>query len=76
VDKRTYNSGIMNLFEIPHFGKEKYVNSCVKQLFSCIHGGFLWMDRLVPIDFNLISKLTGLSIYGVKMENYLDDKTK
>jgi hypothetical protein len=36
----------------------------------------LWMDRPVPINVNLISKLTGLPIDGVKIEKYLDEKTK
>jgi hypothetical protein len=66
----------MNLLEIPHFGRGKDVNACVKQLLARVHGGFLWMDRPVPIDVNLISKLTGLPTDGVKPEQYLDDKMK
>jgi hypothetical protein len=65
---KLYNYGIMNLLEIPHFNIGKDTNSCVKQIFACVHGGFLWMDRHVPINVNLIAKLTGLSIDGVKME--------
>jgi hypothetical protein len=42
-----YNTGIMNLLEIPHFGRGKYVNNCVKQLLALVHGGILWMDRPV-----------------------------
>jgi hypothetical protein len=34
-----YNSGIMNLLEIPHFGCGKNVGHCVKQLLVRVHGG-------------------------------------
>jgi hypothetical protein len=50
-----YNTGIMNLLEIPHFGWGKDVNNCVKQLLALVHGGILWMDRLVSIDVDLIA---------------------
>jgi len=50
-----YNTIIMNLLEIPHFGRGKDVNSCVKQLLTLVHGGILWMDRLVSIDVELIT---------------------
>jgi hypothetical protein len=39
-----YNSGIMNLLEIPHFDRGRDVNACVKQILECINGGFLWME--------------------------------
>jgi hypothetical protein len=44
----------MNLLEIPHFGRGKDVNACVKQLLELVHGGILWMDMLVSIDVDLI----------------------
>jgi len=33
-----YNTWIMNLLEIPHFGREKDLNACVKQLLEWVHG--------------------------------------
>jgi hypothetical protein len=66
----------MNLLEIPHFGRGKDVNACVKKLLERVHGGFLWMDRPIPIDVDLIVKITGMPTDGVKPEQYLDDKTK
>jgi hypothetical protein len=36
-----------------------------KKTFVHVHGGFLWMDRPVLIDVNLIAKLTGLPTDGV-----------
>jgi hypothetical protein len=71
-----YNTRIMNLLEIPHFGRGKYVNACVKQLLALVHGGILWMDRHVSIDVDLIAEITGLPTDGEKPEQYMDDKTK
>jgi hypothetical protein len=58
-----YNTRIMNLLEIPHFGRGKDVNNYAKKLLDLVHGGVLWMDRLVLIDVDLIATITGLPIY-------------
>jgi hypothetical protein len=71
-----YNTGIMNLLDIPHFGHGKHINGCVKQLLARVHGGILWMDRPVPINVDLIATITGLPMDGEKPEKYLEDKTK
>jgi hypothetical protein len=71
-----YNTGIMNLLDIPHFGHGKYINACVKQLLARVHGGILWMDRPVPINVDLITEITGLPTDGEKPEQYLEDKTQ
>jgi hypothetical protein len=71
-----YNSGIMNLLEIPHFGCGKDVGNCVKQLLERVHGGILWMDRSVHIDVDLIEKITGFPTSGVKPEDYLENKAR
>jgi hypothetical protein len=44
---RLYNSGIMNLLDISHFGCGKNIGLCVKQILARVHGGILWMDRKV-----------------------------
>jgi hypothetical protein len=54
------NTCIMNLLEILHFGRDKYVNACVKQLLALVHGGVLWMEKLISIDVDLIADITGL----------------
>jgi hypothetical protein len=59
-----YNTCIMNLLEIPHFGRGKEVNNCVKHLLAIIHGGILWLDTQVSIDVDLIAKITGLPTNG------------
>jgi hypothetical protein len=66
-----YNFRIMNLFDILHFGHGK---NCVKQLLSPVHGDILWMDRMVQLDVELISKITGLHTLGAQPEEYLDNK--
>jgi len=35
---------ILGLLELPHFGRGKYENSCIKQLMAVTHGGDLWLD--------------------------------
>jgi hypothetical protein len=66
----------MNLLYIPHFGSGKNVGLYVKQLLPKIHGCILWMDRLVPIDVDLILKITGLPTNGVNLEDYLDNNSR
>jgi hypothetical protein len=48
----------------------------VKQLLARVHGGILWMDRSVPIDVDLIAKITGFPTNGVKPEDYLENKER
>jgi hypothetical protein len=62
-----YNTNIMNLLYIPHFGNCKEINGCVKHLLSRVHKGILWMDRRVPINVDLIATIT-LPIDGEKLE--------
>jgi hypothetical protein len=66
-----YNFRIMNLFDILHFGHGK---NYVKQLVSQVHGDIIWMDRMVQLDVELISKITGLHILGAQPKEYLDNK--
>jgi hypothetical protein len=71
-----YNTCIMKLLEIPHFGRGKDVNNCIKQLVVVMHRGILWLDTKFSIDFNLIKKITGLPTNGEPSAQYLDEKTK
>jgi hypothetical protein len=54
------NTGILNLLEIPHFGRGNDFKNYVKQLLVVLHGGFLWMGRPMPIDVELIYFIIGL----------------
>jgi hypothetical protein len=71
-----YNACIMNLLDIPHFGRGKHINGCVKQLLARVHEGILWMDRLIPINVDLIAAITRLPTDGENPKKYLEDKTK
>jgi hypothetical protein len=58
------NTGILNLVDIPHFGRGKEVNKCVNKLMAFLHGGFLWMEEPVSIDMEFIAFIIGLSSMG------------
>jgi hypothetical protein len=71
---RIYNSGIMNLLDIPHFRSGKNVGLCAKQLLARVHGGILWMDRPITINVPLISKITSSPNIGAQPKEYLENK--
>ena len=58
-------SGLLNFLRIPHFGQSVEVTIVVKMLLSCMHEGFLWLDRKVDLNVHLIHRITGLSKRGV-----------
>jgi hypothetical protein len=43
------NTWILNLMDIPHFGRWREVNNYIKKLMEVLHGGFLWMEELVSV---------------------------
>ena len=57
-------SGLLNLLRIPHFGRSAEVTAIMKVLLSCMHEGFLWLDRKVDLNVHLIHRITGLSKGG------------
>jgi hypothetical protein len=70
------NIGILNLMEIPHFGRGRYVNNCIKQLLAVLHGRCFWLEEPLSIDIEIISFITDLPSNGNKPMQYLDDKNK
>jgi hypothetical protein len=56
--KELTQSMILNVMKIPHFGRHQEVNTCVKILLSCYHGGYLWLDRCMTVDLALIHLIT------------------
>ena len=57
-------SELLNLLQIPHFGRSNEINAIVKILLSCVHSGHLWLDRRVDITIDLIHRITRLSKTG------------
>jgi hypothetical protein len=57
-------STLLNVMKILHFGRHQEVNTCIKLLLSCFHGGYLWLDRRIIVDPMLIHKIIGLSMQG------------
>ena len=53
--------GLLNLLQIPHFGRSNEINAVMKVLLSCVHGGYLWLDHRVDITIDLIHWIMGLS---------------
>ena len=54
-------SGLLNLLQIPHFGRSNEINAVVKVFLSCVHGEHLWLDYRVDITIDLIHRIISLS---------------
>jgi hypothetical protein len=67
-------STILNVMKISHFERDQEVNTCVKLLLSCFHGGYLWLDRCINIDPMLIHWITGLSMQGLDPQEFYPGK--
>jgi hypothetical protein len=67
-------STIMNVMKIPHFGKHQEVNTCIKILFLCFYGGYLWLDRSIIINPVLFHRITGLSMQGPDPQEFYPGK--
>ena len=68
--------GLLNLLEIPHFGRGPEVNAVVRMLLSCVHGGYLWLSNRIDINVDLIHRITGLSKTGNDPQINIDSNTK
>jgi hypothetical protein len=73
--KEIARSTILNFMNIPHFGRHQEVNTCVKLLLSCYHGGYLWIYRCVTMDPTLMHLITGLSMQGLDPHQFYLGKT-
>jgi hypothetical protein len=67
-------STLLNVMKIPHFGRHQEVNSCVKLLLSCYHGGYLWLNRHITIDLTLLNQIMGLSMQGRDPQEFYLEK--
>ena len=41
------------------------MNAVVKVLLSCVHDGYLWLDRKIDVNMDVIYRITGLSKVGI-----------
>jgi hypothetical protein len=57
-------STLLNVMNIPHFGRHQEVNAYVKLLLSCYHGGYLWLNLCITVDLTLSNRITGSSMQG------------
>jgi hypothetical protein len=67
---------ILGLLDLPHFERGQYTSGCVKQLLVVTHGRDIWLDKLVLIDVELITHITGFPSRGMDPTQFLDDKSK
>jgi hypothetical protein len=51
-------STILNVMKIPHFIRHQEVNTCVKILMPCYHGGYIWLDMCMNVDPEIIHLIT------------------
>jgi hypothetical protein len=68
-------STLLNVMNIPHLGRHQEVNECVKLLFSCYHGGYLWLNPRIIMDLTLINRIIGLSMQGPDPQDFCPEKT-
>jgi hypothetical protein len=66
--------GILNLFDIPHFGWSNEANACIKFLLTCMHGGYLWLDKPILIDTKPIARIIGLPMQGQDQNSLFAEK--
>jgi hypothetical protein len=57
-------SGLLNLLCIPHFAHSLELNAVAKVLLSCAHDKYLWLDRKIDVNMDVIHRITGLSKVG------------
>ena len=67
-------SGLLNLLRISHFARSPELNTVVKVLLSCMHDGYLWLDRKIDVNVNAIHRITGLSKVGAEPTSHFVDK--
>ena len=57
-------SGLLNFLRMPYFGRYNITDRLARQLLALIHNDNLWIRDIIPIDAELIHKITGLPKQG------------
>lgn len=55
---------LLNMLNVPHFGRSTSNTSCVQQLLISVHDGCLWLGKRILIDEMLIRRITGFPYQG------------
>jgi hypothetical protein len=48
-DRGLEQVGLLNLFDIPHFGRIQEINICVNMVLRCVHDDYLWLGKIISI---------------------------
>jgi hypothetical protein len=73
--KELVQSTILNVMNILHFGRHQEVNNCIKLLFPCYHGGYMWLESRITVDSTLIHLIIGMSMQGPDPRQFYPGKT-
>jgi hypothetical protein len=82
---RLQKVGSLNLLDILDFGRIHEINACIKMLLSYVDGGYMWLDKTISINIDLIMRIIGilpqgedpsLLFFNKKNEKYLANSMK
>lgn len=73
IEKLT-TSGLLNLLCILHFVCSLELNAIVKILLSCIHDGYLLLDRKIDVNVDVIHHIIGLRKVGADQASHFIGK--
>ena len=54
----------MFLLDVPHFGRGLNITHCIIFLLSLLRVGCLWLDKVYPLDMELMHKVSSLLHLG------------
>jgi hypothetical protein len=63
-------STLLNVMNIPHFGRHQEVNGCIKLLLYCYHGRYLWLNRCITVGLTLINWIIGFIMQGLDPHDF------
>ena len=59
-----HKASMLNLLQIPHFGRNLINDICVWKLLALVHGDALWLGARIPIDATMIHRIIDLPAKG------------
>jgi hypothetical protein len=73
-ETRLEKTRILGLLNLPHFGRGQYASVCVKKLLLVTHGGYIWLDKIISIDVELIAHITEFPTRGMDPTQFKGEK--